>query len=246
MSFSLLYAALAVFAGGILRGFTGFGFAVAAVPLLSLVINPAEAVAIVLILQVAIGLSDFRKAWPMVEWSVLSPIALGMAAATPLGLFALQAVSPELARLAIAVTLAIATSLLLTGWRLPGKPTVGTAAAVGLVSGLFNGLAAMPGPPVVAYCLGLRLPPVRARATLIVYFMATSILGLAGAWLTGLVGRQEWLSAAIAFPLLYGGSGLGAALFRKAGPTLYQTLALTTLSMLTVIVTLRALADILL
>ena len=42
----------------VLRGLTGFGFALAAVPLLSLVIPPAQAVVIAVLLQCLVGVRD--------------------------------------------------------------------------------------------------------------------------------------------------------------------------------------------
>ena len=42
MAITLLIALLGVFAASVLRGFTGFGFGLAAVPLLSLVLPPAQ------------------------------------------------------------------------------------------------------------------------------------------------------------------------------------------------------------
>eukprot|EP01036_Dinobryon_divergens_P001703 gene1703-2236_t len=156
--FALAYAGLAVFLGGILRGYTGFGFAIAATPLLTLVLPPQEAVAIVAMLQVAIGLTDLRGAVPRADWRGIAPVMIGMALATPLGFALLMVMNAAQARLAIALTLGIATANLMTGWRFRGPPAPVVAVSVGLVSGIFNGLAAMAGPPAVAYCLGLAFP----------------------------------------------------------------------------------------
>lgn len=46
-----------VFLAGLLRGFTGFGFSIAAVPMLSLILAPVQVVPLVLLLQVAITLA---------------------------------------------------------------------------------------------------------------------------------------------------------------------------------------------
>lgn len=45
----------AVFAAAVLRGITGFGFALAAVPLISLVLAPVQGAAIAILLQCMIG-----------------------------------------------------------------------------------------------------------------------------------------------------------------------------------------------
>lgn len=57
----LLLMALAVFAAGVLRGVTGFGFAMAAVPLMSLVISPLQAVLTAQVLQAVAVPIDLRR-----------------------------------------------------------------------------------------------------------------------------------------------------------------------------------------
>lgn len=239
----LAYAALAIFLGGVLRGFTGFGFAVAAVPLLSLVIEPAEAVAIVALLQVAIGLTDIGDAWRKTDWPSLVPVAGAMAVATPLGFSLLLVLSGAGARLLIALTLILATVLILSGWRFRERPSRSVAVGVGLLSGIFNGLAAMPGPPVVAYYLGQRLDAARTRATLIVYFLMTATLALGAAVLSGLIGYREIAAAIIGFPLLFAGGKIGERLFRQVGDGGYRRVATAALATLAAIVLLRAILD---
>jgi len=63
-----LLAAIFVLFCATLRGFTGFGLAVALVPLLALVMTPQQAVPIVLVLQVAAGLQSLRSDWPHIDW----------------------------------------------------------------------------------------------------------------------------------------------------------------------------------
>ena len=59
---TLLIAVFGVFAAALLRGFTGFGFGLAAVPLLSLALPPAKVVPFVVTLQVIVGVSGLRQA----------------------------------------------------------------------------------------------------------------------------------------------------------------------------------------
>ena len=66
----LLVAVLGVFAAAVLRGFTGFGFGLAAVPLLSLALPPAKVVPFVVALQVvaAWGLFGLLVAVRFFRW----------------------------------------------------------------------------------------------------------------------------------------------------------------------------------
>jgi uncharacterized membrane protein YfcA len=57
---SLTLGLVMVFAAGLIRGFTGFGLSIAAVPLLSLILLPAQAIPIVLLPQLLVSLSGLR------------------------------------------------------------------------------------------------------------------------------------------------------------------------------------------
>ena len=241
----LAWIGFAVFLGGALRGFTGFGFAIAATPLLSLVLAPAQAVAMVLLLGLCIGLTDLRAALTRSHGASVAPLAVGMAAATPLGIMALALLSAAHARLAIALVLVVATAILISGFRFRRLPGRVPAAGLGALSGLFNGLAAMPGPPVIAYCLALPLPVADIRATMMLYFLGTSTVGLATALASRLVGPAEVLGAAIAFPALFVGARTGALAFRHASERAYRLVSLLALTGLTLVVAARSLVDLL-
>ena len=74
MTFSLagvLAGSLAMGTAGILRGFTGFGTALAGVPLLSLVFAPRLAVPTIMPLQIATGLQNLHADGRHVEWRTL-------------------------------------------------------------------------------------------------------------------------------------------------------------------------------
>ena len=69
---TLSIAVLGVFAASLLRGFTGFGFGIAAVPLLSLALPPAKAVPFVVVLQVVVGVAGLRQAWRQCDWRAVA------------------------------------------------------------------------------------------------------------------------------------------------------------------------------
>jgi uncharacterized membrane protein YfcA len=78
-----------VFVAGLIRGFTGFGFSIAAVPLLSLIMPPAQAVPIVLLLQLLVSMNGLKAAARICDWRSIRALSLGALVATPLGAWAL-------------------------------------------------------------------------------------------------------------------------------------------------------------
>ncbi len=82
---SLIVIMGGVFLAAVLRGFTGFGFGLAAVPLLSLVLPPAEVVLLVVTLQVVVGGGGLRAAWPECDSRSVGLLFPGLVLGVPVG-----------------------------------------------------------------------------------------------------------------------------------------------------------------
>ena len=66
---------------------------------------------------------------------------------------ALAWADPLAVRWGIVALIVTMLTLLISGWRYPGKPTVPVTVGVGGVAGFFGGLAQLGGPPIVMYWL---------------------------------------------------------------------------------------------
>ena len=241
MIFTALLVALIVFLAAMLRGFTGFGFALAAVPLLSMILPPARAVPIVVLLGAIVSLSDLRGNWHECDWRSMRWIVGGLVAGTPLGIQLLTNLPADQVRLAIGVLIAASVVLLGAGLRLPERPPVLLALGVGAVSGIVKGLAAMPGPPIVAYFLALPQAHKIARPSIIIAFSATGLLGLTGLLLRGLIHVDMILLSLTGLPSLLIGSRIGAIGFRRSSPRVHRLVALIVLGLLAAMLIGRAL-----
>jgi uncharacterized membrane protein YfcA len=239
----LLVVGAMVFVAGLIRGFTGFGFSVAAVPLLSLVMPPARAVPIVLLLQLAVSLGGLRTALTLCDWRSIRLLALGAAVATPAGVWGLALLPAPPVRLGIAVIVGMAVAALGGGLRM--TRTLGPAGVIGfgLLSGAFNGLAGIPGPPVIAFYLAAPLSTGVARASMIVFFLATSVFALVPLASLGMLSWPIASSAATGLPAVWLGSWLGAQLYRHSPERLYRSVALVLLVVTALLAAIRAIAD---
>lgn len=242
---SLILFCSAVLGAAILRGFSGFGFALAAVPLASMIVAPTKAVAIAVLLQAAVGLRDLGKGRAVLDWPGLKRLSLGALIGTPLGLLGLVYLDAALIRLAIAA-IVVAGVLLLLPKAHPDRPVrLGLAGPTGLVAGLFGGLAAMPGPPVVAYYLSGATPSNVIRATMMVFFCFTSLLALPGLALGGMLDGPTLLLSLLAIPIMLAGTALGGAVFARSPDAAYKPVALAVLIVMALGSGLRGLLDVL-
>lgn len=233
-----------VFAAGVLRGFTGFGFSLCAVPLLSLVMAPAQAVPLVLILQCAVSINGLRPALRECDWRSVRLLALGAVVPTPAGLYLLSFLPAAPVRLVIAAVVVFAVVVLGRGARLPITPGPAAVVGFGLATGLCNGLTGIPGPPVIAFYLAAPIGTAAGRASMIVLFMATSIAGLIPLIATGHLPQNSLVQAVFTVPSVYIGSRIGAYLYRRSPEAHYRTVAMALLVLTAILAAWRAAADI--
>ncbi len=242
MIYSLITALIGVFAAALLRGFTGFGFGLASVPVLSLALAPRQVVPLVVVLQVLVGLAGLRDAAKVCDWRAVGTLMPGVACGIPIGLLILTALPPNTVRLAIGGIILLSVLLIQSGARLPPNPSWRIGGGVGLVSGIISGLASMGGPPVVVYLMAIGHTAVRMRATTMVYFMLSGLVSTVPMVWRGLITRETLIWSAVTLPALLIGSRLGTWAFHRARPIHHKLTALVTLTILGVTLMVRALA----
>lgn len=214
----------AALVAGFVRGLAGFGLAILLVPVLGLAIPPVEAVVAANWLGFAISLTSLRKQVADTERSawVIAGVAL---LAIPLGVLALSAVAPPVARLLIAGVAVAAFVAVLLPPRPHERPARGETVGTGIVSGLLTGFAGMPGPPVVPFYLRRPIAPATARASMMSVFMITQGAGA----LTALaLGVATWREAAIAlglYPAVFVGNWAGTRAFGRIDPRAWRWIA---------------------
>jgi uncharacterized protein len=223
-----------VFIASVLRGFTGFGFGLAAVPLLSLALPPAQAVPFVVVLQVVVGVGGLRSAWRLCDWQAVGALFPGLVLGIPIGLTILTLLPANPVRLAIGLVIAASVLLLWRGARLPANPSRLLAAGIGLVSGVISGLSSMGGPPIIVYLLALGHDAARVRASSIVFFLAAGMVSAIPMAATGLITREVLVWTVVSVPVLFGGSWIGTWGFRRAKPVHHRMTALVVLSVLAI------------
>ena len=218
-----------IFLAGLLRGFTGFGFSLAAVPLLSLIMPPAQAVPVVLLLQSAVGVAGLQASMRIADWRSVRTLALGAAAVTPVGTWGLAHLPAAPVRLMIAAVVLAGAAVLARGFRMRVALAGPGLLLFGMASGLFNGLAGLSGPPVIAFYLASPVTSSVARASMTVFFLAASLPALASLALLGLLDRSSVAGAVLGLPAVLVGSWLGTLLYRNSADRRYRPVALALL-----------------
>jgi uncharacterized membrane protein YfcA len=223
----------------VLRSFTGFGFALAAMPVLSLFLQPTEAVVLSAALSLTLGMVSLRSFWGVISPREFAPLVSMSLPGTVIGTALLSTMSVAFFQLCIGLSVLMACIGITVARPShgPQHPMIGWG--VGLLSGLMNGAMAIPGPPVIVYALYTEREPRRSRALMMGFFSISAALALASYGVSGMIDLHLAGYILLALPALYAGDKLGARLFLRHGDALYRRIALVALGTLGVAITLR-------
>lgn len=222
----LLFLIAVSIIAGLIRGFAGFGSAMVIVPLFSILLAPAETIAIMLLIEVFVTIQLLPRALRSTNWRLVGQLAAPALATIPLGTYVLVSLDVGVMRTAVSVLVLLWASILLIGVRYEGRVAAPATIGVGAFSGAVMGAAGLGGPPVVVYLL---TAPARAeshRANIIVFFGVT-ILYLIGVLVLNGVYRETTIwYAAILTPFFLAAAWLGTRLFDRSGEALFRRVAL--------------------
>lgn len=221
-----IYALIVVFGAGFLRGFTGFGFALAAVPALTLFAPPEEVVPAMLIVALFAGARLLPKLFASADWPSIRLLTIGSVAGSPLGIWMLGALPSDAMRVFIGLLCLAAVLLLWRGFKLAAMPRPRVRLALGLVSGWLNGATAMGGPPVIIFFLALPSGVAVGRASLLIFFFLSSLASVLMQAATGFVTMRVLVLSALLFPVMAIGNALGDRRFDRASDGAYRRVAL--------------------
>lgn len=225
----------------VLRAYTGFGFALAAVPVFSLFLAPADVVVLAAALSLVVGLISVRQWWGVYSPGEVLPLVLLAWLGTALGAALLMMMSVAEFQLWAALAILLACpAVMLARPKAPLRNRALTWGS-GLLSGLMNGALAIPGPPMIVYALLTEFDPRRSRALLTMFFTVSSLAALLSYTAGGLVRWQHLQFVLWALPALYLGDWLGNTLFLKYHGARYRQIALLALALMGVAVMARAL-----
>jgi uncharacterized membrane protein YfcA len=190
-----LFAGVVVTAGAAIQASVGFGYALAAAPVLALVspaLVPGAVLSSSFVLCVAIALRELRHA-------DLRGVAFALIGRLPgawLGALALALVSGAAVELLFSAIVLCAVWMSLSGLRLRSSP--GNLLALGMLTGVMGTMTSIGGPPIALVYQHEQGP--RLRATLSAYFAVGSLISIAALAFYGRFGVQQLKQSVLLLP----------------------------------------------
>lgn len=233
-------ACLIIFLAAIVRGFSGFGFSLLAITALSLIYPPAEIIPSIFMLELVASANLLPSIWKDIHWKSLGPLTLGCLIATPIGVWLLAHISPAPMQMALSLFVLAATILMWRGFALKSMPGTLASTAAGAASGLANGAFGIGGPPVILFYFASPAGNLAGRASLVAFFLATDVIGLANQSVHGLITMETAIRAALYVPALLAGVWIGARSFKGTDPEKFRKYVLAILALLAVIIFIKS------
>lgn len=214
---TLVAAGVIVFAGHVVKGVTGFGSALFAVPLLLLFLDVKVVTPAFLLFDFVSGALMVASTWRSIERRLLLLLLSGMVVGTAIGTWVLLSFSHQvLKRVLGGLVISWAVAMLFD--RAPqavsrGRPIAGALAPVsGLLGGALGAVFSVNGPPIIIYLSHVVEEKQAFRATLYGVFFADACYKMMLFAAGGLLDRGVFGLALLMAPFLIAGVLAGSRL----------------------------------
>lgn len=225
------YVFCVVLFASFLQTLTGFGYALAAAPLLALAINPKDVVMLVLFTGLLV---KAVMAWHTRREGCFSNVFLmfmaSITGALP-GAFVMAYISNDVLKIFIGIVLVAVTVLMYRQVTLKIENHRIAQAVVGLNSGFLASTTSLNGPPIVLYYMNEEAEKETIRANLARYFVLGNTASLVLSYFLGTLNVSNLASnVAISIPALLIGFWVGEKAFSKVDGQMFRKLALGVIS----------------
>jgi uncharacterized protein len=215
-------ALITTFLAGLARGFSGFGSGLIYMPVASAALGPRVAVASLLVFDFLVtGLPMLRRI-RSIEFRGLVPVAVGISLFTPLGGWLAAHGDPVVIRWCLSIVVFMAIALLTAGLKWHGRETLPITLAVGALSGVLGGMAALSGIVVVIYWLARDVAPDKLRRNMFTLMLLTVVVQAATFALNGMLTEQVFMIAVLMLLPYVAGTWLGSMAFPLASPQTFR------------------------
>ena len=225
-----LFAVPAVIFAGMSKGGFGSAAAFAATPFLALILEPGQAVGLMLPLLMVMDVTAIRVFWRKWDWKVARTLIVGALPGIALGGVLYGIASPDVFRFLIgvvAVGFVAYQGAKARGWIPQPKNRIGTAGGLfwGMVTGFTSFISHAGGPPAAVYMLSQKMDKTTYQATSVLVFWAVNLLKFIPYFIVGIFSADTFKADLTLVPAAIVGVLVGAWLHHKMSDKLFFALA---------------------
>ena len=223
---TLLIVAGIILIASMVKGLTGFGFALTSLPLLSLFLAPKTAVPLITMCSVFLDGYTLYEAREHVQYREIVTLVVSGITGMILGTYFLVSLDSQIIRLVIGVVTVLFTVASLMGVKREISNTRLASIPVGLASGILGGSMSISGPPIVLFFNNQNVEKKVFRANLIAYFFCLYFATVPAYFIGNLITLELLQSSAVMVPVMFIGATMGIMLSRKLDETVFKRITL--------------------
>jgi len=228
---SFLLLSAAVFSGAFVSGLAGFAFSAVAGGILLHVMEPIEAVPLMMACSIGVQASNLWTLRENIRWKESVVLVVGGLLGVPIAVWLLRNTDAALFREGFGLIFALYAGYMLFR---PSSQCVqpmhgGRNALIGFGGGLIGGLTAMPGALPTIWCDLHGLPKNQQRGLVQPFIAAMQVFGLAVMLERNDLSSKVFVDLALSIPALLAGSALGLFAFRNVDESTFRRIILTVL-----------------
>ncbi len=224
---------VSILLASLVQGITGFGFALIAVPLLSLFIPELRNITpIIVIYSFLTNIIIFYKTKQYIDFKKILPLIIFGIIATPLGTYILLYINVNTLKVIVGTIIVITALAMLKNYKIKINKQNISYGVVGLLSGFLNGSTGLSGPPVVLFLTNQNTDKDVFRANLTLYGIATNVFAIILFISEGIINTSVLNFTALYLPALIIGTFLGINASSKINEALFKTLTIYLISFL--------------
>lgn len=221
----LVAAVLAVGAAALLQSLSGFGFALMAVPLMSLAVDVRLAVVTATLVSVATTLFNAVRERHEADRPLARTLIISSLAGMPFGFAAFVWLGQRELRIMLGSMVLIMTVLLVRGVVLSSESRRHEWAS-GWLSGFLAVSLSTNGPPLVFLLQGRSVAPAVFRGTISRVFLVSNLTTVTVFLLAGRIGRDALVVAAASAPVVVAAYAVGLSMRPRLDPERFRRLVL--------------------
>ena len=240
----IYFVIFTVFIASIIRGFNGFGFSATCISGFSFILPAIEIVPIILVLEVLISIFMAPYIWNKIDWNLVLKVLIGIIIGSPIGLYLLKYLAPEITHFYVCIIIIFFSILLLIGYSNKSINTNESKIITGIISGTVNGLTTLGGMPVALFLLVTSIQPAVIRGSLAALFFLTDVYAFILSFFVGIVDMTTIYRTLPLILILPIGVFIGDKFFVKSKEAIYRKVVFYFLIIISTLGILRILSNI--
>lgn len=217
------------------QSFSGFGFALLTIPILTLLFDFPHAVALTALWGLLINLLLLNNLWKHISFKSLKYLYVGSIIGIPIGINILLFLKPELLKILLAIVILLFIIFNLKKHKNIPKSNNWISIIAGFFSGFLGGALSTNGPPIIIYLHYFSKSKEQFKASITGFFIVSSIIIVMSHLVSGISDGFVFKNFIYLSPIVLIGYFLGQILYKKVNHIFFDKTILILLFLISIL-----------